>query len=537
MKKRRFFALPSLGIFRPVVRLLFKNHILTIWLVLCALGAFAGTQVRLDPKGIPYEDLFENMSVRSYRDVPSDTTSHFVVELAAHGRTFRRYDIDRRIFLPPVQGHDYRLAISGTRYPPLHVRGHVDRGFWLEMADSPQPTILPDQYQELYRTTLDYVKPVSIATNVLAMLSGYSIGYRIATWHGSLSDPVVQDRLVEMPGIGRIIAREAWKRVLLEPVVTGQETDAVRFASASGTARIYTNFFKLAVNDSNGFIPEEAARLDAANCRAEARAMLAFAHAAQSATRDTCDLTSDDFAAVENWAALLDSHGHWAYRSVPVHPSERMQYVGTLAWYGLAPEVPGEHRIWVGPRVIIHSGDTDGFVADDISSTPAGCPVAWRAWLRGDAAHPSGNAWTAQWLADSRQLAPLVDLCMGIARTARGAANLASTQPHWVVVKAPSPSPASHPASAPIREAETTRTASVGRPESPVAETTLVSRPSPSLVDSMAVLLRSVTLSDSGPAPRPAGVDSGKVATSHSRELHVIRANLGGVTPPSAVVP
>jgi len=537
MKKRRFFALPLLTFLWPVARFSFRNHLLTVWLALCALGAVAGMQVRPDPKGIPYEDLFENLSVRSYRDAPSDTISHFFVELAAHGRVFRRYDVDTHSFLPPVQGHDYRLAISGTRYPPLRVRGHVDRGFWLEMAESPKQSILPDQFQELYQTTLDYVKPISIVTNVLATLSGYSIGYRLATWHTSLSDPSVQERLLDTPGAGRAIAREAWKRVLLEPVVTGEETDAVRFAEASGTARIYTNFFKLAVNDSNEFIPEEAARLTAAGCPAEARAMLAFARAARCATQDTCDLMSEDFAAVENWAALLDRHGHWAYRSVPTRPADRMQYVGTLAWYGVAPETSGERRIWVGPRLIVRSGDTEGFVADDIPSVAAGCPVAWHAWLRGDASHPSGNAWTAQWLADSRQLAPLIDLCAGAARAARGVVHAGGTQTRWIAVQPPTPSPTEErPGSAsPVHDARSERLSVTRQIDSAAVETALVARPNPVWVDSTGILLRTAALPDT--ESRSARADSATTPVVHHQETGMIRANLGGLSPPGAVVP
>ncbi len=398
----------------------FKSHLLTVWLGLCALGFVVGLEARPDARALPYEELFENMSVASFRDAPSDTAARFVVELASRGRVFRRYDVDARRFLAPVQGRDYQRMIGGTRYPALRVRGHVDRGMWLEVPDSTRAALLPDEFEELYRTTLDYVRPVSIVTNVLSTLTGYSIGYRLATWNASLSNPGVQERVLATPGIGRAIAREAWKRVLLEPVIAVQDRDAARFATASTTERIYTNFFRLAVNDSNGFIPAEAARLDSSGCAPEARAMLAFARAARCAAADTCDLTSADFAAVESWALLLDRHGHWAYRSIPASAGERLRYIGTLAWYGIAPEAGGGRRLWVGPRLLVQAGDTQGYVSDEIPCLPAGCPVAWKAWLRGDASHPSGNAWTAQWLAESRQIAPLVNIAMGIARAARG---------------------------------------------------------------------------------------------------------------------
>jgi len=520
-----------------VAKFLLKSQLLTVWLALCGLGVFVGIQARPERGAIPYEEMFENMGVLSYRETPSDSTARFVVELSARGRPFRQYDIDARQFLPPVRGHDYRRSISGTRYPALQVRGHVDRGVWLELSDRTGPALLPDQFEELYRTTLDYVKPVSIVTNALAMLSGYSIGYRLATWSSSLSNPAVQERLVATPGIGRAIAREAWRRVLLEPVVMAQESDAGRFASVRGTQRIYTNFFKLAVNDSNGFIPHEAARLDSAGGVPESRAMLAFARAVQCAVQDTCDLTSADFSAVEDWASLLDRHGHWAYRTAPPLAGGRLQYFGTLAWYGLAPDAADERRIWIGPRLLVRNGDLEGFVADEIPSIDAGCPVAWRDWLRGDAAHPSGNAWTAQWMAESRQLAPLVSFCLGVARAARGGGDASR-------LAAPSPQSTPPAAARPPIAARISPGSSGAVPgassSSPAPEAPAPELPS---VDLRRVFLPDSALKDSARADRPVAQrpDSLSVPAAGRRDsiqvdpdgmlpdLKVIRANLGGL--------
>jgi hypothetical protein len=47
------------------------------------------------------------------------------------------------------------------------------------------------------------------------------------------------------------------------------------------------------------------------------------------------------------------------------------------------------------------------------------CP-ALGAWLRGDESHPSGNEWTAQWMAESRQLDPLFKFCVGLGLAVRG---------------------------------------------------------------------------------------------------------------------
>lgn len=416
VKKRRIHMTKVVALAAGVAKFLFKSQLFTVLLVLCTVGYWAGTQARPEPGTVPFGDLFENLSVLSYRDAPSDSTARFVVELAAHGRVFRQYDMDSRRFLEPVQGHDYRRSITGTRYPPLRVRGHVNRGFWFELPGAPAQVFHSEQFEELYRSSLEYFRPVTIAASALAVLSGYSTGYRMAVWSSSLSNPRVQDRVLATPDIGRLIAREAWRRVLLEPVLVGHESDATRFASVRGTQRIYTNFFRLALNDSDSFIPREAARLDSAGHRREAHTMLAFARAVRRAAQDTCYLTSEDFTAIEEWASLLDRHGHWAEGAIPPSGEERMKYLGTLAWYGVAPASSGEGRIWVGPRVLVRAGDTEGFVADEIPLTPVGCPIAWREWLRDDGMNLSANAWTAQWMGEMKQFMPIVQAGRSVAQ-------------------------------------------------------------------------------------------------------------------------
>jgi hypothetical protein len=337
-----------------------------------------------------------------------------VVELSAAGRVFREYDLDTRRFADPVRGRDYRRSISGTHYPALSIRGHVRRGFWLELPDASARALLPEQFNELYQTTLGYVKPVSIATSLLGTLSGYSIGYRTATWSRSLSNPAVLERMLAIPGMGRLIEREAWRRVLLEPLVMGDEGEASRFATVHGTQRLYTNFFRLALNDSDNFIPREGARLDTLGHERESQLMLAFACAVKRASQDTCDLVSADFSAIEDWASLLDRAGHWARGTTPPSGEDRIRYLGTLAWYGIAPASPDERRIWVGPRVLVREGDTEGFVADEILQTPTACPAAWRKWLRSDAG-TSGHLGVAQWMGATREFAPVVELARGVA--------------------------------------------------------------------------------------------------------------------------
>jgi hypothetical protein len=397
-------------------KFLLKSKLLMALMVLFTLGFTTGMLARPDHDQLPYEELFESMSVLSYREAPSDSNARFIVELSAKGKVFRQYDVDERRFLPPARGHDYARAISGTRYQALSVRGHVDRGCWLELPDSITMTLVPDQFDELYRSTVGFVKPLSVATVIIGTVSGVSIGYRAATWSNSLSNPAVQKRILATPGIGRVIAREAWRRVLLEPVMMGHENDANRFASAQGMQRIYTNFFKVALNDSDQFIPWETDRLDALGRHREANMMRAFARAVQRAEQDTCNLKSEDFRAIEDWASLLDRRGHWARGTVPWQKSERMRYYGTLAWFGLAPSPKEEQRIWVGPRLLVRDGDSEGFISDEIPSMRVGCPVAWREWLKKDPTGMSQNAWTAQWMRESRQLAQVVDIGRDVAR-------------------------------------------------------------------------------------------------------------------------
>ncbi len=419
MRKYRFRKSPLVGLALRIAKFLLKSQLLTVFLVLFGLGFWVGARSRPDPGAVPYAELFGNLSVASCRDAPSDSNAHFVARLSACGKVFGEYEVDARRFRAPARGRAYSRAITGTHYGPLRVRGHVDQGFWLELPGGPGHALQPGQFDELYRKTLDYVKPVSIVSSVLGTLSGYSVGYRLATWNSSLCSRAVQERVLGTPGIGRAIAREAWRRVLLEPVVTGDEADASRFAAVHGTQRIYANFFKLALNDSDGFIPREAERLVQAGRSDESRAMLAFAEAVRRAAGDSMDLESADFSAVENWASLLDRRGHWAQGATPPPGEERMAYLGTLAWYGLAPPAPDARRIWVGPRVLVREGETEGFVADEMPLTGVACPAAWRPWLlQRDAGTESATLANA-WIAGRPEFAPLVSFGRNVVQRLR----------------------------------------------------------------------------------------------------------------------
>ncbi|HET9951402.1 MAG TPA: hypothetical protein VFS09_06365 [Candidatus Eisenbacteria bacterium] len=420
MKSIRARLSPLLAPVKRVGRFFIKSHILTVWVGLCVFGFIVGTQARPEPKAIPFDDLYEDLRVLSYREAPSDTAARFVVELRARGRAFRQYDVDARQFLPPAKGREYWRAVSGTSYEPLSVRGRVDRGVWLEIPDSSAQSLVPEQFDELFSSTIDLVNPVAVITSAVGILSGYSVGYRLATWGQSLSSPAVQARLLATPGFGRTIAREAWRRVALEPAITLAENNAERFASVNGRQRLYSNFFKVALNDSNGFIPYEAARLESLGAVRQARAMTAFTAAVRRAAQDTCDLSSADFAAIEEWASLLDRRGHWATGFFPPPGEERIRYLGVLSWYGLAPGAEDLRRVWVGPRLLVKRGQAEGFVAEDVPRLAAACPISWRPWLGGEGIAAGPNSWTARMAGEARQFAPIVALVKRVARASAG---------------------------------------------------------------------------------------------------------------------
>src|SRR5206468_9348882 len=128
-----------------------------------------------------------------------------------------------------------------------------------------------------------------------------------------------------------------------------------------------------------GFIPREAERLAHLGHVEASQAMLDFTAAVRRAAADV-PVTSADFSAVERWASLLVRRGHWAYNAIPPAGEERSRYLGMLAWYGVAPPTSEVDRVWVGPRLLVREGETEGFVADEIPATGVGCPIAWRSW-------------------------------------------------------------------------------------------------------------------------------------------------------------
>jgi hypothetical protein len=281
---------------------------------------------------------------------------------------------------------------------------------------------------------------------VLGILSGYSVGYRIGAWNSSLVSRSVQERVLGTPDLGRMIAREAWRRVLLEPVIMSGEDDASRFAQLAASQRLYANFFRIALDDSNGFIPSEVARLERLGRTGEAEAMRAFADAVGHVASDSVHLASTDFAAVERWATLLDRNGHWVMGAIPPPGEERIKLLGTLAWYGLAPPGQNVDRVWVGPRMLVRVGDSEGFVADEIPGTGVGCPIAWRPRLREVNSGPEAMA--SAWLADRPEFSAL--LVVG-RRVANGVSRVSRQVAAWRARdgKAPAPTAPRRPAEPP----------------------------------------------------------------------------------------
>ena len=440
----------------PIAVRLLQNRFFLLFVSLSLLGYVVGRVQLPRPAPIPYDELFDHMHVYSFRETPSDTQSHFVVELAANGRTFKQFDVDSRKFFKPERGGNrYVRAISGTHYRPLRLRGHAQTGFWFEFPDSLSYTMHPGQFDELYQKTLGFLRPVAMLANVVGVLSGYSIGFRIGSWEGSLGNPHMQARLLTSPGIERLIAMEAWRRVLLEPVLMGDEANADAFGSIQEKQRVYANFFKLALHDTNGFIAREAGRLAEAGEVQYARAMLGFATAIERAQDDRFVIDSRDFRAVEVWAGMLYGRGHWASRVSRAQGDERSMYLGALAYYGLAPTGPDENRIWIGPRVLVKCGDIEGFVTDDIPATALGCPVSWRSRLMPDYEGGEGRpaeTWARYGVIGS-QLQPALRALDRLMRRGRQPGRhlepAAQPPPAMAAPNRPAPAPASPPAAAP----------------------------------------------------------------------------------------
>jgi hypothetical protein len=287
------------------------------------------------------------------------------------------------------------------------------------------------QFDELTRKTLDYVRPVGIVTSLLGLCSGYSIGYRLGQWEGSIANPRVQHALLQLPGIQRILTREAWRRVLLEPSFMSSQPDAPTFAAVLEQQRLYNRFYLLALEDTSGFVQHEANRLMSAGQPEYARAMTSFVAAVHHANTDSVTLTSNDFRAIETWASMLFSRGHWASYVRDTTDDARFRYLGALAHYNLSPpEGPsssGRHarQVWVGPRALVKVDGEEGYISDEIPATRLGCPLGWKPWLLPGGRDAERNYFAIRWVkppgAEFLQVAKaLTNVTLRLAALARG---------------------------------------------------------------------------------------------------------------------
>jgi hypothetical protein len=151
-------------------------------------------------------------------------------------------------------------------------------------------------------------------------------------------------------------------------------------------------------------VAEEAARLDGAGQHEYAQAMRAFVAAVGHARSDSTALSSRDFRAIETWAGMLFSRGHWAHYLSDTTVDARYRYLGALAHYNLSPpEGPsssGRHarQVWVGPRALVTVEGDDGYVADEIPATALGCPVSWKPFLLPGASDSERNLFAVRWV-------------------------------------------------------------------------------------------------------------------------------------------
>jgi hypothetical protein len=134
------------------------------------------------------------------------------------------------------------------------------------------------------------------------------------------------------------------------------------------------------------------------------RAMTSFVHAVHRANTDSVTLTSQDFRAIEAWASMLFSRGHWANYVADTTDDARFRYLGVLAHYNLAPpEGPsssGRHarQVWVGPRALVKIDGEEGYICDEIPATKLGCPVGWKPFLMPGGRDAERNYFAIRWV-------------------------------------------------------------------------------------------------------------------------------------------
>ena len=404
LRIRSAFMKKGLKVAWKFARKALLSGVLLGFLGLCLLGYLVGRDEVPHPVQVPMAQLFDQLQVYSYRDTPSDTNYHFVVELTAFGKPFAEYDVDQQRFVTSGFGRRYDRAFSGAHYTRLKLRGHSGEGSWIALPDSSAGAMTQGQFDELTRKTLDYVRPVGVVTNLLGLMSGYSVGYRLGLWEGSLANPAVQRKLLETPGIARTITREAWRRVLLEPAFMSSQPDAGTFGTVLEQQRLYNRFYLLALEDTSGFVAQEATRLEASGQREYAQAMTTFAVSVRRASSDSTLLASRDFRAIETWAGMLFSRGHWSRFVADSTTDGRFRYLGALAHYNLSPpegpSATGRHarQVWVGPRALVTVDGEEGYISDEIPATLLGCPTSWKSYLLPGQSDSQRNLFAVRWV-------------------------------------------------------------------------------------------------------------------------------------------
>ena len=75
MGRRRLTITRLVGLGWRAFMGILKSRLLLLFFLLCALGFWVGMRTRPDPTLVPYRELFDNLSVLSYRDAPSDSST------------------------------------------------------------------------------------------------------------------------------------------------------------------------------------------------------------------------------------------------------------------------------------------------------------------------------------------------------------------------------------------------------------------------------------------------------------------------------
>ena len=209
------------------------------------------------------------------------------------------------------------------------------------------------------------------------------------------------------------------------------QPDAGTFAAVLEQQRLYNRFYLLALEDTSGFVQHEADRLMRSGQPEYARAMTSFVAAVRRANSDSVTLTSNDFRAIETWASMLFSRGHWASYVRDTTDDARFRYLGALSHYNLSPpEGPsssGRHarQVWIGPRALVKIDGEEGYISDEIPATKLGCPVGWKPFLLPGGREAERNYFAIRWVkppgAEFLQVAKaLTNITMRLASLARG---------------------------------------------------------------------------------------------------------------------